>query len=84
VVKTSLDEETLRKIALKTDGNYVRATNTDFGLDRIYSEKIARLEKKELESKLQKRYEERYIIPLLLAFICIVLEMFISDRRKTQ
>lgn len=82
VVKTRLDEETLQRIALKTGGNYVRARGAQFGLDRIYLEKIARLEKKVLESKLQKRYEERYYMPLLLSLVCIVLEMVISERKK--
>lgn len=84
VVKTRLDAQTLRTIALKTKGAYVRATNTEFGLDKIYSQKIAKMEKKELQSKLQKRYEERYSLPLLFALGFILLEMLISERRKQQ
>ena len=84
VVKSKLDEVTLQKIALTTGGSYIRASGAEFGLDLIYNEKIAQMEKKELESKLQKRYEERFQIPLLIAFLLIVLEGFIGDRRREQ
>jgi len=82
VVKSKLDEVTLQKVALATGGSYVRASGAEFGLDIIYKEKIAKMEKKELESKLQKRYEERFQIPLIIAFLLIVMETFINDRKN--
>ena len=84
VVKSRLDEVILQKIALVTGGSYVRTSGAEFGLDLIYNEKIAQMEKKELESKLQKRYEERFQIPLLIALFLIVVEAFISDRKREQ
>ena len=36
VVKTALDEGTLKEIALSTGGAYVKSTSTEFGLDLIY------------------------------------------------
>ena len=42
------------------------------------------MEKKELESKLQKRYEERYQIPLLIALFLIIVEAFIGDRKRPR
>ncbi len=83
VVKSRLDEVILQKIALATGGSYVRTSGAEFGLDLIYNEKIAQMEKKELESKLQKRYEERYQIPLLIALFLIVIETFIGDRKRS-
>ena len=44
VVMSKLDEETLQKIALATDGGYVHASATEFGLDLIYNEKISNME----------------------------------------
>ncbi|MFQ6043301.1 MAG: VWA domain-containing protein [Candidatus Poribacteria bacterium] len=82
VVKSKLDEVTLQKIALATGGSYVKASGAEFGLDIIYKEKIAKMEKKELESKMQKRYEERFQIPLIIAFLLIVIETFINDGRN--
>ena len=81
-VQSKLDEVTLKKIALTTAGSYVKASGAEFGLDIIYNEKIAKMEKRELESKLQKRYEERFQIPLMIAFLLIVMETFISDRKN--
>ena len=82
VVKSKLDEVALQKIALATGGSYVKAAGANFGLDVIYQEKIAKMEKKELGSQLQKRYEERFQIPLIAAFILIVTEACIGDRKN--
>lgn len=84
VVKTRLDETTLQKIALATGGSYVRASNKEFGLDLIYKEKLSEMEKRELETKMAKQYEERFQIPLLAAFLLLGLEFLLSDRRKTS
>jgi Ca-activated chloride channel family protein len=82
VIKSRLDETTLQKIALNTGGGYVRASGAEYGLDVIYREKIATMEKRELESKLQKRYEERYQIPAFIALSLLCLESFLGERRR--
>jgi Ca-activated chloride channel family protein len=82
VVKSELDETTLQKIALTTGGGYIHASGAEYGLDIIYNEKIATMEKKELESKLQKRYEERYQIPAMIALGILCLEAFLGERRR--
>lgn len=84
VVKTKLDEDILKKIALGTNGSYIRATATEFGLDILYAEKISKLEKNEIDVKMKKRYEERYQIPLFIAFCLILAEICISDRKKIK
>jgi Ca-activated chloride channel family protein len=82
VVKSRLDETTLQKIALNTGGGYIRASGTEYGLDIIYNEKIAAMEKKDLESKLQRRYEERYQIPVAIALGLLCLEVFLGERKR--
>ncbi len=82
VVKSRLDETTLQKIALNTGGGYIRASGTEYGLDIIYNEKIAAMEKKDLESKLQRRYEERYQIPAAIALGLLCLEVFLGERKR--
>jgi Ca-activated chloride channel family protein len=82
VVKTRLDEETLRKIALNTGGSYVKATGSEFGLELIYDEKLSKMEQREIENKMIKKYEERFQIPLMLALIIIGVELFIRERRE--
>jgi Ca-activated chloride channel family protein len=82
VVKSRLDETTLQKIALNTGGGYIRASGTEYGLDIIYDQKISAMEKKDLESKLQRRYEERYQIPAAIALGLLCLEVFLGERRR--
>jgi len=82
VVKSRLNETVLQNIALTADGGYIHASGTEFGLDMIYKEKIAAMEKKELKSKLQKRREERYQIPAIIALGLICLETFLSERKR--
>jgi Ca-activated chloride channel family protein len=82
VVKSRLDEETLKDLALKTGGIYVRSAAGDFGMDTIYEKGIAQLQRKEAEAKLQKRYFERFQWPLSVGLALLVLEAFVSDRRK--
>ncbi|MBU0547204.1 MAG: VWA domain-containing protein [Candidatus Omnitrophica bacterium] len=84
VVKSHLDEVSLQKVALKTGGVYVRATNAEFGLDLIYRERIAKMEKRELEAKMNKHYEERFQIFLWLALFLLIVEHFIGDRKITK
>ncbi|MFA6357950.1 MAG: VWA domain-containing protein [Candidatus Omnitrophota bacterium] len=84
VIKSRLDESSLQKIALTTGGVYVRATNTEFGLDLIYREKVSKMEKRELQSKMNKHYEERFQIFLWLALLLLMLEPFIGDKKNIR
>lgn len=84
VVKSRLDEETLQKIATTTNGAYVHATSGDFGLDAVYNDFIGKMEKRELKSTMERRYEERFQIPVLLALLLIALEPLVGDRRRVR
>ncbi len=83
VVKSRLDEETLKQLALKTQGIYVRSASGDFGMDTVYEKGIAQLQRTAAEAKLQKRYFERFQWPLGIGFALLVLEAFVRDRRKS-
>ncbi len=82
VVKTRLDEETLKKIALFTGGDYIRSGQKEFGLNLIYKKKLSKMGKREIESKMVKQYGERFQIPLFIAFIILLAEVFISESRE--
>ncbi|MFA5363339.1 MAG: VWA domain-containing protein [Candidatus Omnitrophota bacterium] len=84
VVKSRLDENSLQKIALGTGGVYVRATNTEFGLDLIYRDRISKMEKRELQTKMNKHYEERFQIFLWLVLFLLVIEPFINDKKEAE
>jgi Ca-activated chloride channel family protein len=83
LVMTTLDESTLQKIALITGGKYVRSITGDMDLEKIYVEGIKEeLEDKELKSQRIKRFEERFQIFIGFAIFFIVLECFLSEKKK--
>lgn len=81
VVKSRLDEATLQKIALVTGGSYVHSSAKEFGLDLIYKEKLLGMETRELETKMAKQHEERFQIPLAIAFLLLAIEFLVTDRK---
>jgi Ca-activated chloride channel family protein len=81
VVKSRLGEETLKKIALDTGGVYLHAAGADLGLAGLYREHIATMEKRELASTLERRWEHRYQIPLAAALVLLLAESLLGDRR---
>lgn len=83
MIVTRLDEITLQKVALSTGGKYYHATAGEMELDKVYDE-ISKMEKKELEGKLMMQYEDRFQYPLFLAILLIILEFFISEKRKSR
>lgn len=82
VVKSRLDENALQKVATATGGAYVHAAGSDLGLDEVYKEFIGKMEKRELQSTMQRRFEDRFQIPLLLAAVLLAIEPLIGDRRR--
>jgi Ca-activated chloride channel family protein len=82
VVKSRLDEETLKQIALETGGAYVRGLGPSLGLDQVFEEHIAKMERRDVSSSLERRYEERFQIPLAAALFLFLLEVFLGERRK--
>jgi Ca-activated chloride channel family protein len=81
VVKSRLGEKTLQKIALDTGGVYLHAAGVDLGLGQLYRDHIATMEKRDLESTLERRYEHRYQIPLGLGLLLLVVEQLLGERR---
>lgn len=76
VVKSRLDEETLRRLSRETNGLYVRSTPQDFGVQALVEEGLAPLQRAQLESKRVREMEERYQLFLGLGLLCLFLESF--------
>lgn len=82
-VITKLDEEILKKIAISTNGNYVRASNSNIGLDEIYNE-IKGMKKQELESNVYTEYNDQFQIFTALALFFLLIEVLIMDRKNRK
>jgi Ca-activated chloride channel family protein len=81
-VKSRLNEDLLKRIAVASGGGYVHATQSDFGLILLYDKVISKLEKHELESKMKKHYQERYQIFLGIAVALLLIESLFSERKR--
>ena len=81
-VKTSLNENILKEVAISTGGSYVRATQSDFGLVLLYEKSISRLEKRDIEAKMKKSYQERFQYFLGAAALLLLAEMLLSERKR--
>ncbi len=80
-VKSRLNENLLRQIALATGGMYARSGGAEFGLDFIYEHELSRLKKRDIEEKMRKHYQERFQVPLALAFVLLLMETCFPARK---
>lgn len=84
VVKSRLNEDALQQVALKTGGAYVQGASAGLGLDELFNDHIAKMEKREVASTLERRYEERFQIPLAFALGLLLLESLIGERKPVR
>jgi len=82
VVVSRLDERALAQIAAETGGRYFHATTSEGELDQIYDD-ISHMEKKQLESRLYRNFEDQFQYPLALAIIFLVAEAWLGERRRS-
>lgn len=80
-VVTRLNEGMLQQIAAAGNGIYVRANNTQVGLNKIFDE-ISKLEKTEFESKIFSDYESRFHYFIALSLLFLIMEILIFERKN--
>ena len=78
---TRLDEQMLQKIASAGNGLYVRASNSNVGLEKIYDD-ISKLDKTEIDAKVFTDYEDQFQWFVAAAIILLLIEIFISSGKK--
>ncbi|MGE5420476.1 MAG: VWA domain-containing protein [Chloroflexota bacterium] len=82
-VISKLDEEILKKIAMTTGGTYVRASNTNIGLDQIFNE-IRKLKTQELESTVYTEYNDQFQIFAAIALFLLLADFLIMERKNRR
>lgn len=80
-IVTRLDEEMLRRIAEAGDGLYVRASNSNVGLEKIYDD-IAKMDKSEIETKVFTDYEDQYQWFVGAAILLLLIGIFMSSGKR--
>ena len=81
VVITKLDEKMLTEIANAGGGSYIRANNTEVGLNNLFNE-IEKMEKTTMDSREYSEYDEQFPLFLSIAFALILLDFMVLDRKN--
>jgi Ca-activated chloride channel family protein len=83
IVKSRLDEATLRQIAQVTGGAYEPLGQRGEGLEEIYRRYIAPLPRHQIESRRQKIRFEQYEWPLGLSMLLLIASTLIGERTRS-
>lgn len=81
-VVTKLNEQMLEQIAGAGKGIYVRASNNDAGLDKIFKD-IEKIDKKEYEAKNFSDYTNLFQYFLAVCLILLVFEQLVFERKTS-
>jgi Ca-activated chloride channel family protein len=83
LILSKLKEDDLKKIASMSGGTYVRSVTGDLDLDLLYFEGIRSMtDTKTLKSGKIRVFEERFMFFVLAAFLFLLLEGSISERKS--
>lgn len=80
IVVTKLDEKMLQDIADAGNGAYVRAGNSEFGLNPII-DSIRKMDAEEFSSIIFEEFDEQYMYFFGFALLLLVVEMLIGRRK---
>jgi Ca-activated chloride channel family protein len=83
VIMTTLNPETLEKIALTSGGEFHRATTGELELEKIH-ESLQKLGEKELASRSFTQYEERFQFPLALGLLLLLIDFALPERVRAH
>ena len=83
VVLTKLGETTLQRIARETGGTYYRSAKGDLEADRI-QKAVSGIATKGFKSDWAVEYEENYRFFLMIAFILLLVEIGLSEGKRSS
>jgi Ca-activated chloride channel family protein len=82
-VITKLDEEILKTVAINTNGNYVRASNSNIGLDQIFND-IKKMKTQELESTMYTEYNDQFQIFAAISLFLLLADFIVMERKNRR
>jgi Ca-activated chloride channel family protein len=83
IVVTRLDETVLQEIAKVGNGVYVRAGNSEFGLNPIIDD-IKKMDDEMYSSIVFEEFDEQFMYFLGIALFFFVVEMLVGDRKSKR
>ena len=83
IVVTRLDEEILQEIAGIGQGKYVRAGNSEFGLNPIIDD-IRTIDKEQFNSVVFEDFDEQFMYFFAIALFFLILELLIPERKARR
>jgi Ca-activated chloride channel family protein len=81
IVKTSLDEDTLRKVAFTTGGAFLWEPNGEVSMDAVLQE-VGGMKRADLSERRISRLKERYQMPLGVSLLFFLTWLVIGERRS--
>jgi Ca-activated chloride channel family protein len=82
-VISKLDEDILKKVAMTAGGSYVRASNTNIGLDQIFGN-IRKMKTQELESTQYTEYNDQFQIFAAFALFLLIADFVLMERKNRR
>lgn len=82
-VLSKLNEDMCKEVAAAGQGAYVRATNANSGMNIVMNE-IAKVQRKTVDSRNFKEFEDRFQLFFFAALILLIVEFFVSNRKNLR
>ena len=82
-VKSRLNESLLQQVATEAHGFYLPLRGTK-SMETLYARGLAPLPKSDSSAKLIRVYREQFQWPLVIAILCLLLELFLPQRRRIR
>jgi Ca-activated chloride channel family protein len=83
VVISKLNEQMLKQIAKAGKGEYFHANDASVGFDMLATE-LDKIEKSNIDDVLSYHYQSKYYIPLWIAFVLLLLEILLRNKKMIQ